>query len=698
MAYLTLGTKLTPQQQDYVEKIHVAANNLLRIINEILDFSKIESGKMEIEFEPIALEEVLQASLLPTQTGASNKRLEVLLYIDPELSFCRQPKLLGDSVRIGQVLLNLLSNAIKFTERGHIIVDVDLLERQDKLWTVAIRVEDTGIGMSDEQVAKLFQEFTQADASTTRKYGGTGLGLAISRNLARLMGGDLTVSSEQGKGSCFTFTFQVQVDGDPISLPCTVHDKVALVVDDFDLAAEQVAIQLAMFNFHVIKLHNAQEALSFLSKHPQPDWLFIDWMMPGKDGIWLYGQIREQYPQLTENCVLMSFHDWSGLQNVATKQGITHFLSKPVLPSHLAPLFDESFKGMGVSGRRLTGSMNIPDLSGKNILLVEDNLLNQQIAKELLAPTNATIVLADNGEQAVYHATQTDSVFDMILMDIQMPVLDGVEATRVIRQHIHLDNLPIIAMTAHAFEEEKQRCLEAGMNDHVSKPIVPAQLYLTLAQWLKVDTYVDMSSAQDSDKNCLESASGVCLEDLHMIDLPQALLLLGDSRELLIESLCLFVNEYAQATDTLEAYVLNDQGAALRYAHTLKGLTATFAMHSISQSFAHIEKALSQSDSVTAQAMLTPSFKQEFTEMVELLSRFCAQVNEVDDVIDSTNWLEVKETLVSHLQNFSGDSLDYFELHRSVFEANLSASAYRRLLTALQNIDFDEAQTAINEA
>ncbi|MBP7900820.1 MAG: response regulator, partial [Gammaproteobacteria bacterium] len=698
MAYLTLGTKLTPQQQDYVEKIHVAANNLLRIINEILDFSKIESGKMEIEHEPIVLEEVLQAGLLPTQTNASNKRLEVLLYIDPELSFCRQPKLLGDSVRIGQVLLNLLSNAIKFTEKGHIIVDVNLVEQTGETWKIAIRVEDTGIGMSPEQVGKLFQEFTQADASTTRRYGGTGLGLAISRNLAQLMGGDLSVSSEVGKGSCFTFTFLVKEAGPAITMPCTAHEKVALVVDDFELAAEQVAIQLSMFKFHVIKLHTAEEALAFLSKHPQPDWIFIDWMMPGKDGVWLYNQIRQQYPQLIEQSVLMSFHDWSGLQTMATKQGIHHFLSKPILPSHLAPLFDTSLPGTGVSGRRLANVSTIPDLSDKTLLLVEDNLLNQQIAKELLAPTKATIVVADNGEQAVYHATQTNTRFDVVLMDIQMPVLDGVEATKAIRKVYASDVLPIIAMTAHAFEEEKQRCFSAGMNAHVSKPIVPARLYETLSEWLKVDRVIEVVAqtppAVETDN---ATDAGVRLEDLSMMDLPEALLLLGDSRELLQESLCLFAADYANAPEQLNQLMATDTEAALRFAHTLKGLTATFAMKALSQTFAAIEKALSQADLAQAQASLSNDFTTQYDDMMRLLKALCSE-DEQPKSTSSEDWSLVRATLLGHLENFSGDSLDYFEAHRSVFEQQLSSTDYRRLSSALQNIDFDEAQAVIKAA
>ncbi len=698
MAYLTLGTKLTPQQQDYVEKIHVAANNLLRIINEILDFSKIESGKMDIEHEPIVLEEVLQAGLLPIQASASNKRLEVLLYIDPELSFCRQPKLLGDSVRIGQVLLNLLSNAIKFTERGHIIVDVNLLERQGNDWKIAIRVEDTGIGMNEDQVAKLFQEFTQADASTTRKYGGTGLGLAISRNLARLMGGDLTVSSEVGKGSCFTFTFMVKEAGAGVAVPCSSHDKVALVVDDFDLAAEQVAIQLAMFNFHVVKLHTAEEALAFLGKHPQPDWIFIDWMMPGKDGVWLMEQIRQQYPALTEQCVLMSFHDWAGLQRVASKQDITHFLSKPILPSHLAPLFDTSLPSTAVAGRRFGQVAQVPNLEGKTLLLVEDNLLNQQIAKELLSPTKATIVLADNGEQAVYHATQTNSQFDLVLMDIQMPVLDGVSATQQIRKLRSSDVLPIIAMTAHAFEEEKQRCFDAGMNAHLSKPIVPAQLYELLTHWLHIEDFVDMKAEQASKESpCHAGAGGVCLEDLTMMNLSEALLLLGDSRELLLESLCLFAADYADAPAQLASLMSSDREGALRYAHTLKGLTATFAMQDISQGFAVIEKALSQDDQPLAQATLSEAFMAQYADMMRLVQALCAQTDDAMPASDA-DWSEVRSTLLEHLENFSGDSLDYFEAHRAVFEQQLSATAYRRLTSALQNIDFDDAQLAIKEA
>ncbi|MBD3767698.1 MAG: response regulator [Gammaproteobacteria bacterium] len=321
----------------------------------------------------------------------------------------------------------------------------------------------------------------------------------------------------------------------------------------------------------------------------------------------------------------MSFHDWSGLQNVATKQGIAHFLSKPILPSHLAPLFDEALKGSGILGRRLGGLSRIPDLAGKKLLLVEDNLLNQQIAKELLAPTNATIVLADNGEQAVYHATQTDSVFDLILMDIQMPVLDGVEATKAIRAYRHLGDLPIIAMTAHAFEEEKQRCFDAGMNAHLSKPIVPAQLYATLAEWLKVDTYLDLSSDATKDVASEHTEGEMTLEDIHMMDLPQALLMLGDSRELLSESLCLFANDYNDAASTLEGMITTDAEAALRFAHTLKGLTATFAMQSISQGFADIEKALSQQDLTKARNRLDKSFKHEFDEMMALVKSFCDQ-------------------------------------------------------------------------
>lgn len=699
MAYLTLGTKLTPQQQDYVEKIHVAANNLLRIINEILDFSKIESGKMDIEHEPIVLEEVLQAGLLPTQTTASNKRLEVLLYIDPQLSFCKQPKLLGDSVRIGQVLLNLLSNAIKFTDRGHIIVDVNLIEQQADDWTVAIRVEDTGIGMTELQMAKLFQEFTQADASTTRKYGGTGLGLAISRNLARLMGGDLTVSSEEGKGSCFTFSFKLKAAGAGLQLPCHAQNKVALVVDDFELAAEQVAIQLAMFDFHVIKLHNAEEALAFLSKHPQPDWLFIDWMMPGRDGVWLIEQIRQQYPALTHQCVLMSFHDWTGLQNTAAKQGIEHFLSKPLLPSQLAPLFDTSLPNNHSSTRRFGKAMQIPNLQGKTLLLVEDNLLNQQIAKELLAPTLANLVLADNGEQAVYHATQTNSHFDLVLMDIQMPVLDGVSATKLIRQLRSAEALPIIAMTAHAFEEEKQRCFEAGMNAHLSKPIVPTNLYELLASWLNVTTYIEPATPAPNEV-AAPAANSVKLEDLVMMDLPEALMMLGDSRELLIESLCMFAQDYADAPTQLMQLIENDADAALRYAHTLKGLTATFAMRSVSQVFAAVEKALAQPDLALAKQSLSAEFVAEFQDLIRLLTELCQQNQDEVAVTSASNeeWLLVKDTLFNHLANFNGDSLDYFEAHRDRFQQQMSAAAYRHLSTALQNIDFDEAMLALKDA
>jgi CheY-like chemotaxis protein len=282
-------------------------------------------------------------------------------------------------------------------------------------------------------------------------------------------------------------------------------------------------------------------------------------------------------------------------------------------------------------------------------------------------------------------------------MDIQMPVLDGIGATKMMRESNHLSELPIIAMTAHAFEEEKKRCFDAGMNAHISKPIVPANLYETLAEWLKVDTYIQLSEEQGDECRSADSHYGLCLEDISMMDLSQALLLLGDSRELLTESLCLFAKDYAQATQALETLIeQSDLEGALRYAHTLKGLTATFAMSSLSQGFADIEKALSQPSLEGEPLVFSESFKQDFEEMIGLVSVFCAQ-NATEQSLSQADWSDVKSTLLAHLANFRGDSLDYFEAHRSLFEANLPVHLYRRLSNALQNIDFDEATKVIHE-
>ena len=500
MAYLCLLTELTPKQQDYLNKIQSAAGNLLRIINDILDFSKIEAGRMEIESIPYRLSDVLNDLNALVTIKAGEKGLEVLFRVEPSV-----PEFfVGDPLRLSQILLNLATNALKFTESGEIIIGVDCKEQNAKQAMLHFSVRDTGIGMSQEQLAKLFQSFSQADDSVTRKYGGTGLGLAISKRLVELMGGEVWVESQVSVGSTFHCLLPVLLGDEAEMAPenADLRGLKALVVDDNASAREIFSEMLDGFGLLCDTVSSGEEAVGrvshALAEGSPYDLVLSDWQMPFMDGLETIRHMRGKLgPDDHTVIFLMSSYDLDDKNLISEDLRIQGRLVKPITPSTLLDALVRAF-GVKDEDKKKGQQDGLPEEMGgairkARILLVEDNEINQQIAIELLERAGAQVTVANNGVEAVAYAGEQP--FDAILMDIQMPLMDGLEAAQKIRamqhctqpavpQKVRDGSLPIIAMTAHAMSSDKEKSLEAGMNDHITKPINPAELYQSLQHWL----------------------------------------------------------------------------------------------------------------------------------------------------------------------------------------------------------------------
>lgn len=499
MAHLVLQTELSIRQRDQITKILNAARNLLSIIDEILDFSKIEAGRIELEAIDFNVDDLLKRVSDMVLIRADNQGLELLLARAPDV-----PKyLVGDPVRIAQVLINLANNAVKFTESGEVVVRVDQVAKDPDQVTLRFSVRDTGAGLDEEQISRLFQPFSQADASTTRRFGGTGLGLAISKRLVEVMGGRIDVESEPGRGSCFSFDveFEPQADPKPVKrrelLSASGNRIKVLVVDDSESAREIFLGYCAAFSLEAKAVSSGDEALAELQHEcgegKEPYWLVLmDWRMPGLNGIETairVGEDREIEPK--PRIILVSEFEEEGMTRSAMEVGIDGVLFKPVTPS---TLWDAVLELLGeeVSGRHLSvaeepqATTDIVAIRGAHVLLVEDNEINQEIGAELLRSQGVDVTIAGDGVEAVrvLRACKSEIFFDAVLMDLHMPELDGIEATLQIRGEIGFQYLPIIAMTADAIDGVRQRCLEAGMNDYISKPVEPDEVFETLARWV----------------------------------------------------------------------------------------------------------------------------------------------------------------------------------------------------------------------
>ncbi|MEO5351594.1 MAG: response regulator [Magnetococcus sp. XQGC-1] len=494
LSHLCLQTQLTSRQKDYLRKVHGAATSLLRIINDILDFSKIDAGRLEMESVDFTLEGVLGNVLSTISLKAEEKQLELVVEEDAEMP----PTLVGDPLRLGQILINLLNNAIKFTPHGEVLLRTELLEKGEDFVRLQCSVRDTGLGMTDEQVESLFRPFTQADSSITRKFGGTGLGLSIAKRLVEMMDGTIRVESVLGQGTRFTFDVRLGISERSVVkslLPSPdLQGLKVLVVDDNESARNVMTNYLASFTFQVTKVSSAREfiiAVQEADLSGEPFALVVmDYMMPEMDGITAVAKMRNELPLSRQPRVIMAtaYGEEHVVRRATTEAKVEGFLVKPINQSLLFETVMSSFghqpdgEGLVAAGGQIDRARLAP-LAGARILLVEDNELNQQVARELLERANVTVFLAQNGRDAVDLVGREP--LDGVLMDVQMPVMDGLVATKKIRQNARFAKLPILAMTANAMTDDREQCLEVGMQDHIAKPVVPERFYATLLQWIK---------------------------------------------------------------------------------------------------------------------------------------------------------------------------------------------------------------------
>jgi len=605
LTYLLQKTDLSPLQTDYLNKIKISAQSLLQIINDILDFSKIEAGKLELESVPFELDEILNNISNILALKAVEKGIELIFRTGDDVP----PTLVGDSLRLSQVLMNLTGNAVKFTPEGSVLVSVEAIGRGEETVRLKFTVRDTGIGLSPSQIDNLFEAFTQADASTTRKYSGTGLGLAICKRLVNLMGGEIGVESELGRGSSFYFQIECgylcDVNSPPGQVPVPdLRGIKSLVVDDNPQVREILAEILESLSLRVTSATSGFEALELLRLAPPEDpfeLVLMDWCMPSLDGIETSRHIKAD-PRLSHipHILMVTAYNRQDIWQLAASVGIEALLPKPIDRSRLFDSISEVF-GCGVPTRRQKGrppadSEMLSAIRGARILLVEDNEVNQQIARELLAAAGMDVEVAWNGLEAVEKVRS--SGYDLILMDVRMPRMDGRTATREIRSLAAVGDpkterfatVPIIAMTAHAMSTDRAKSLEAGMNDHVSKPIDPPELYGVLAKWI-VPTRRDFRPAPpiaplpDSAPAAVSSRPGLNVE--------LGLSRIGGNSEAYRRLLGRFRSVHGESASEIRAAMDGgDRTAAFNLVHSLKGAAGNIGADDLYRTADRLEREL----------------------------------------------------------------------------------------------------------
>ncbi|MDI3296022.1 response regulator [Janthinobacterium tructae] len=595
MTHLALQTELTSTQRNYLEKVESASKNLLAIIDDILDFSKIEAGKMAFEKVDFFLEDVLAQIADLSVMRAQDKGLELLFDIAPDVPNALQ----GDPLRLGQVLINLTNNAIKFTDKGEIVVSIRLQQLEEHAAVLRVDVRDTGIGLTPPQRSKLFQAFTQADTSTTRHHGGTGLGLTISKRLVEMMEGEIDLVSEAGVGSTFFFTARfglAAVPRDSLPVPPQFQGLRVLVVDDNPSAREIFVSMLTALGFDARAVFGGVLAIGAVAQartEGRPYGLVLmDWKMPGMNGLDTLAGIRADAAGIdaAPACIMVTaFHREALLEAARQRElPLDGVLNKPVSASTLLDQISFVFGGVTGQSRKTQRQSSYRDderaLRGAWLLLVEDNEVNQEVAQHILNDAGIRVDIASNG--AIALAKIEENTYDGVLMDCQMPVMDGYQATRKLRQDPRYSDLPVIAMTANAMVGDKEKCLDAGMNDFIAKPIDVAQLFGTLARWIAPAAPQEMTVVVAQPEAELPVIAG--------LKMAEAMRRVGGNATLMRKLLDRFVETQFDAMQRIVAAIENNQlETAIREAHTLKGLAGNIGAGGLADSAARVEHLLS---------------------------------------------------------------------------------------------------------
>ena len=696
LSHLALQTALNPQQSDYIQKVHRAARALLGIVNDILDFSKIEAGKLIIEQADFALDELLGNLATLTAEKAGDKGVELVFEIDEAVP--RQ--LRGDALRLGQVLTNLISNAVKFTEHGEIVLHCALLQPAHGAMALDITVSDTGIGMNAEQVARIFAPFSQADESTTRRFGGTGLGLSISKRLVDAAGGVLALDSTPGQGSHFRFTWPCTLAELPQpapALPLALQGARALVVTGHARTGAVLAAVLRRAGCTVDQTRDAQQALQ-LRKASAHRLVFCEQNLPGMPGLALLQALAHDDPAAPAPiCILVTATASETLRHTALQAGAAALLLKPVTQSTLM----QALASCGHGTVATDTSTAAPDLHGLRVLLVEDNAINQQIATELMHAAGVAVDVADNGRAALERLRASPAApYDLVLMDLQMPEMDGHEATRRIRADPRLATLPIVAMTAHAMAEERQRCLDEGMNDHLSKPIEPSLLYRVLSQWRpataapKTTGRAPAAPAKAKDEAWATRLAAA----VPGLQVAAALRRVRGNRGLYAKLLQRYAAEQGQfVTEFSSLLDAGDLLWAARAVHSFKGVSATLGLSALADDAARLEDALASQNPQACRLPLQ-ALGATLAQVLAALQGLSLVPEDAGAVAAPPDPGAALRRLHAMLEDSDGEAHAHMEALSAWLQHRMAAREWAALQKHMDNYAFDEALSVLRAA
>ncbi|MBF0102957.1 MAG: response regulator [Desulfobacterales bacterium] len=734
ISHLALRTELTSKQRDYLKKIQSSATTLLGIINDILDFSKVEANKLVMESIDFNMEDVFANIVNLLITAIDKKEIELIINTSDVPT-----ALVGDPLRLGQIITNLANNAVKFTQKGEIEISVELKEETKESVKLEFSIRDTGIGLTKDQISNLFKPFSQADTSTTRKYGGTGLGLMICKRLTQMMGGDISVESELGQGSIFSFTAwfgrgKIQAKSSCV-IPENLQNLRILVVDDNDAHRQFMQKTLQSFSFLVDLACSGQEAINLIKSaaYVQKPYriAFIDWKMPEMDGIETCRQMKKLGLPHTSSFLMITAYSREEVNQAAEDMDINDFLVKPLSPSLL---FNSIMEVCGVNlDLKINTYGEESDLfpvpadgqnsfKGTEILLVEDNSINQEVARELMEQMGIRVTIADNGQKALNSLAQKK--FDLVLMDIQMPEMDGYQATQNIRQMELqegtcfllpnklrvLERLPVIAMTAHAMAGEREKCISAGMDDYVSKPIDPFQFFKTLQKWIvisnspgEIDTQIE--NYLDIEKKEFDRILPDHLPGLNIADGLKRIL---NNHELYCKLLKNFYNSYRHNAE--ELYILLEQKnfkKAEELVHTIKGISGNIGAHALFDAAIALDNSLKQER--TPSDALYEVYKRCIDEIVKSIRNSVLNEKETDKADTQNNSKDADQfididVVAPLIKNFASSiELDYFKAmdYLELLKEHLSnytavKNEFAKLLYHLDALDMDNAHKMLS--
>jgi signal transduction histidine kinase/CheY-like chemotaxis protein len=708
MSYLALKTELNERQRDYVNKLQQSGQHLLAVVNDILDYSKIEAGGLTIEQTEFELDALLDnvATLIGGKAGA--KGLELIYDIDSDLP---RHMLIGDSLRIGQILINYGNNAVKFTEHGEVAIVAKVVERSGDQALVRFAVRDTGIGLSADQIQRLFRSFEQADVSTTRRYGGTGLGLAISKKLAELMGGEVGVESEPGKGSTFWFTARLGI-GKTVRKAWQpqpdMRGRRVLIVDDSANARAIMGDMLREMSFDVEAVASGQETLAAVRGahklgHPF-DAVLLDWRMPDMDGIETARHLRE-LDVAPPHVAIVTAYGREELFAQTAELGIDMVLVKPVGAS---ALFDALIRMLGghagaPDAMTATSALQAPPglaaIRGASVLLAEDNSLNQQVATELLADAGMSVDIASTGREAVAMAQR--KAYDLVLLDMHMPEMDGLEAARTLRAMPQFAALPIVAMTANVMQADRDQCMAAGMNDFVGKPIEPEALWQVLLRWIK-PLLREAAPPRAEDRPASRApvagnaGNATPFPAIEGIDTAGGLRRMLGKRDLYASLLKDFADAEQNTAEAIRtALASNDVEGARRIAHTLKGSAANVGAGAVRDLAATLEQSMPGA----ATAVQLNGLERALQRQIAAIRAAALQLpaRGAEDNASGLDAEAVCRRLAVLLGRSDAKAAQWFDEHASVLAAAMP-NHFSRLEHAIREFDFNLAQSVLSEA